>query len=363
MRRKWLSLLFLFTVVLFLVHRQEMHPYAEVSAGELPYRYLFRKDAPDTERDPYVPPIEECRVNGLESPLEFTRGTYHYFTPRGASAEDHYSVLVEGDGAWVPEFWSMKREADAGEKLWRIRSVSGVYHRSASYPIYIYFRLRIWNGSEWVATDRVEAYTARFTAACITPIPSPTPTVSPTPTPTVMPRPSVTPTPVPAKLSVTPAKSTLYLMNDQTKSRVRLRPVLKGLTGTITYSSNAPEVAKVSKSGIVTAVSRGTAVITVKVKGKSAGRTLTLTAKTRITVKKPVFTLKKTELSVKTGSSKKLKDYVKKADPYGRILFSSSNPKTAKVTASGVLKGIRKGKATIRLKCNGITRKIKVTVK
>ena len=49
--------------------------------------------------------------------------------------------------------------------------------------------------------------------------------------------------------------------------------------------------------------------------------------------------------------------------PAGKVTYTSSNKKVATVTSKGVVKGIKKGKATITVKCNGITKKFVVTVK
>ena len=47
----------------------------------------------------------------------------------------------------------------------------------------------------------------------------------------------------------------------------------------------------------------------------------------------------------------------------GKITYTSSNKKIATVTSKGVVKGVKKGKATITVKCNGVSKKFKVTVK
>ena len=51
------------------------------------------------------------------------------------------------------------------------------------------------------------------------------------------------------------------------------------------------------------------------------------------------------------------------AAPFSKVTFNSSNKKVAAVNSKGVVKGIKKGKATITVKCNGITKKFVVTVK
>lgn len=68
----------------------------------------------------------------------------------------------------------------------------------------------------------------------------------------------------------------------------------------------------------------------------------------------------KTTLSVKKGKTTTIKAT---AMPAGKITYTSSNKKVATVTSKGVVKGIKKGKATITVKANGKTIKVKVTVK
>ena len=72
--------------------------------------------------------------------------------------------------------------------------------------------------------------------------------------------------------------------------------------------------------------------------------------------------VKKTKISLQKGKSKKLQVKVKNADGK-KITYKSGNKKVAKVSSSGKITGVRKGNTTITVKCNGISRKVKVTVK
>ena len=77
----------------------------------------------------------------------------------------------------------------------------------------------------------------------------------------------------------------------------------------------------------------------------------------------------KTKLTLKKGKSKKIKVKVKqtkkKLKKYGKWLrYESANPKVAKVSSSGKIKALKKGKTYIYVYAqNGISKKIKVTVK
>ena len=133
------------------------------------------------------------------------------------------------------------------------------------------------------------------------------------------------------------------------KGTATIKPVLKNISGTTTYSSSNSKIAKVSSSGKVTAVKKGTATITVK------NGYLSQTFK--VTVKNPK--LNATSKKLKTGKTFKLKITGK----IGKATFKSSNKKIAAVTTAGKIKAKKKGKATITVKTNGITLKCKVTVK
>ena len=103
-----------------------------------------------------------------------------------------------------------------------------------------------------------------------------------------------------------------------------------------------------------------------KITPKAAGKTtITVTcgsAKTTctVTVKNPTLTLTKSSASI---SVKKTTTIKAKATPSKTIKYKSSNTKVATVNSKGVVKGIRKGKATITVTCNGVSRKFTVTVK
>ena len=85
-----------------------------------------------------------------------------------------------------------------------------------------------------------------------------------------------------------------------------------------------------------------------------------LKATYKLTVKNPTFTLTKSSATIAKGKTTTIKS---KAAPASKVTYISSNKKVATVTSKGVVKGIRKGKATITVKCNGITKKFVVTVK
>ena len=119
-----------------------------------------------------------------------------------------------------------------------------------------------------------------------------------------------------------------------------------------TFTSSNTKVATVSSTGVVKGVKAGTVTITA-----TSGK---LKATYKLTVKNPTFSLTKSSATIKKGKTTIIKS---KAAPAGKVTYTSSNKKVATVTSKGVVKGIKKGKATITVKCNGITKKFVVTVK
>lgn len=73
-----------------------------------------------------------------------------------------------------------------------------------------------------------------------------------------------------------------------------------------------------------------------------------------------VLTVKSAKATVKVGKTVKIKAT---ATPATKITYKTSNKKIATVNAKGVVTGKKAGKATISVKANGKTVKVKVTVK
>ena len=131
-----------------------------------------------------------------------------------------------------------------------------------------------------------------------------------------------------------------------------VKATLAGVSS-VTYKSSNTKIATVnSKTGTVKGIKDGTVTITA-----TSGK---LKATYKLTVKNPTFTLTKSSATIAKGKTTTIKS---KAAPASKVTYISSNKKVATVTSKGVVKGIRKGKATITVKCNGITKKFVVTVK
>lgn len=177
------------------------------------------------------------------------------------------------------------------------------------------------------------------------------PVVTPDVKPTVTPgknetKPTATPTPV-VKPGITAKVSQVYVGKKATIKVTKTK-----VTGKVTFKSSNKKVVTVNSKGVITGKKAGKAVITVKV-GK-------YTKKLTVKVKKPSFKLVKSSVKLKKGKKTTIRV---KAAPVSKVTYKTSNKKVATVNSKGVVTAKKKGTAKITVKCNGITRTFKVTVK
>ena len=177
------------------------------------------------------------------------------------------------------------------------------------------------------------------------------PVVTPDVKPTVTPgknetKPTATPTPV-VKPGITAKVSQVYVGKKATIKVTKTK-----VTGKVTFKSSNKKVATVNSKGVIKGKKAGKAVITVKV-GK-------YTKKLTVKVKKPSFKLVKSSVKLKKGKKTTIRV---KAAPVSKVTYKTSNKKVATVNSKGVVTAKKKGTAKITVKCNGITRTFKVTVK
>jgi uncharacterized protein YjdB len=153
-----------------------------------------------------------------------------------------------------------------------------------------------------------------------------------------------------AKQSV--AKTSLSLPSYSKKlyvgKKYTVKPAVKNQKGAVSYKSSNPKVVSVSSKGVVKALKKGKATITVTNNGVK--KTLS------ITVKNPKLNKKK--LTLKKGKSFKLKIKGKT----GKAKYKSLNKKIVKISGSGKLKALKKGTAVIKVVTNGKV-KLKCKVK
>ena len=137
---------------------------------------------------------------------------------------------------------------------------------------------------------------------------------------------------------------------------LNLTAATTGSSRNVVWSSNSPGIATVTKvDGVtakVTGVSVGTATIYVSANGATATCKITVIPKVTVTP---------ATASIEVGEKKSLQ--AKGDGVSGTVTWSSSNTAIATVTSSGVVCGIKEGKATISAKIGGRTGTCVVTVK
>ena len=211
----------------------------------------------------------------------------------------------------------------------------------------------------------------------VAPTTAPTPTVAPTTTPTQVPTPTPTvPTPaatevpsstpdatpviLPTLPTVTPLPPTseprAFTLNKTsvtlyTKGK-KIIQLSADTESVVKYTSDNEKVAAVDENGRVTAKKAGTALITASADGYQST--------CRIVVKKPTFKVAKKMIKVKKGKKARI---IVKVRPTTKVVFASANKKIAAVTKKGMLKGMKKGRTKIKVKCYGITKTVIVIVK
>lgn len=145
-------------------------------------------------------------------------------------------------------------------------------------------------------------------------------------------------------LTLAKSSASLYI-----KGSTNIKTTVANGKGTTTYKSSNTSVAKVSASGKVTVLKKGTAKITVSNNGVSKVFT--------VTVKSPKLQKSNITLKVKKSTS------IKIIGKIGTAKFKSLNSKIAKVSKNGKITALKNGKTTIKVTSNGVTMLCKVTVK
>ncbi|WP_309673042.1 Ig-like domain-containing protein, partial [Gemmatimonas sp.] len=165
-----------------------------------------------------------------------------------------------------------------------------------------------------------------------------------------------------ATISLTPATATLTVGSSAPLAAVVRDNAGNVLTGRIlSWSSLSPGVASVSQGGVVTAVSAGTATISVTSEGRSATAAVTVTPV-------PVSSIVLTPAAgtVQPGSQLPLTATVR--DAAGNVLsnrtvvWSSGTPTLASVSTTGVVTGIAPGAVIITATSEGVSATVAITV-
>lgn len=128
----------------------------------------------------------------------------------------------------------------------------------------------------------------------------------------------------------------------------------------INWMSNQPNIASVSKQGLVTAHKAGTAVITATAKLQTEDGIYSGSASCTITIEKNSISLDKSKLTMYTSETKKLKV---NGVPDKTVTWKSSNSKIASVNSNGTINPKKAGRTTITATSNGVSASCKVIIK
>jgi DNA gyrase/topoisomerase IV subunit A len=142
----------------------------------------------------------------------------------------------------------------------------------------------------------------------------------------------------------------------QTTTKFKVSGLANG-DSIVSYTSSNPKVFTVNKNG----KKKDHAVLTITLKSGLKKTVKVNVQKTAVKTKK-IQGLSKT-LTLKKGSSVKLKPVLKPLTSQQKLTYTSSNKKVVTVSSKGVVKAKKSGKVTITVKSGSKKVKIKVTVK
>ncbi len=172
---------------------------------------------------------------------------------------------------------------------------------------------------------------------------------------------TVTPVPV-AAVSVSPASASLVVGTTQALTASARDASGNVLTGrAVTWSSGAPAVASVSASGVVTAVTPGSATITATVEGVTATAVLTVTPVpvSAVSVSLTPSSIQQFATGVATAT---LRDASGNALTGRIVTWASGNPTVAVIDASGTMTAVAPGTTVITATSEGLSGAATLTV-
>ena len=140
----------------------------------------------------------------------------------------------------------------------------------------------------------------------------------------------------------------IVYLSDQTPKTLNIKHTPASLPApTFRYSSNDTSILTVSSKGEMTGVSAGEATVTVM----TANRTAYTTCKILVVTAPTAIQLNASTLSVEEQEDFRLTPTITPADaPNKQVIYTSKDPSIAKVSAKGVVTGVKVGKTTITAK-------------
>lgn len=393
------------------------HKYARIPISST----VMNKRPGTASRNAKTYKVSDCVVSGLEDAKKFYPGVYYEFNVTGAGQDN--KDPIKGDEKYVPLYWSSYKNPRDSQKndQWKIGSSRGIKEAS-TYEIYVFFQKYRYDGSEWIKTDEIEYKSVQIRSAKITTVDYdewsvelPTPKLNVN---SIILKTGQSTTAIKVKNQTAVSKVTAWFSADTTIAKVnkkgkitagnktgkttitavlsdgkmlklkvtvqsstvrtksikglkksvsltnhktlKLKPVLNPISSQekVTYASSNTKIATVSEKGIISAKKPGTVNITVK------------SGNSKFVVKVKVTKIKTTKLKgvpadkvIKKGKNFKIKASREPKKSDEKITYKSSNTKIATVNAKGVVKGRKKGTATITVKSGSKKSTCKVTVK
>lgn len=157
-------------------------------------------------------------------------------------------------------------------------------------------------------------------------------------------------------------KEASIVVGEKTKLVAKVAPS-NATNQKLKWTTSKASVAKVSSTGVVTGLKKGTATITaMSTDGSKVYAKATITVK-EVKVKK--ITVSPSKVKLAKGKTKKLKVTVAPSNATNKtVTYKSSNKKVATVSKTGKITAKSKGNAVIKVKVsNGMTKKVTVKVK
>ena len=147
----------------------------------------------------------------------------------------------------------------------------------------------------------------------------------------------------PTKLTL--SASTLNLTIGAQSSKITVTPTPSDASNKVTWSTSNSSVATVSTTGIITAVSEGTATITA-----TSTRDNNVSASLTVTVTRPALqklTISPSSLSLTSGGTRQLTVTASPTGADGSVSWSSSDSNVVTVSSTGFVTAVSEGTATI----------------
>ncbi len=201
------------------------------------------------------------------------------------------------------------------------------------------------------------------------PTPAALPGEEPTPTPTAPPTPTPTPAPIVNAITLNRSDFTLFRVGETFQMEATVSPA--GTKVDLIWISENPKVATVDENGLVTAVDRGTTIVSASAGGITQECIVRVNADAPKTSENETpsgagsdIRLSHTDVTIHSGQGETFKLAVRNAGEDAVVTYSSGNSSVASVTSDGTVKAVGNGntKITVSVTVGGETVKLECVV-